>query len=316
MGFQGEADEAQGALATAVAIAAVSVDGRCKERSPADMALFGPGRDRLIERFSDVSAGQDLLVRATADGSAASTALLETVAGPMPFRISLWRQRGGDRIRLIAAFAQVTPGTKSDAAPKQDLGRLDLPLKALVTLAERVRAGAPDEIDHETSDLLSAAWRLKSILDDLDGGDRSGLAEMALSEIDIGRLSRRVTRMAEAGLRSRRISAEYIQTEGRLLNVVGDEQALWDMLDQVVASLVEGMGDGGSLTFRFESLKRGCTLTVTAERALKASETDPRLEMARRIAATHQSSLTVKSGRDGRRSIQIAFPPERCLSAF
>ncbi|MEM1277676.1 MAG: hypothetical protein AAGH74_14205 [Pseudomonadota bacterium] len=316
--FQGEPDEARGALAAPVAIAAISVDGRCRERSPADMALFGPARDQLIERFCEASEGQDLLVRATADGSAETLAELETAAGPMPFRISLWRQRGGDRIRLIAAFAQVAAETAiaRAPAPKPDLDRMEVPVQALIALAERVRTQGPESIDRETSDLISAAWRLKAILDDLEGS-RSGLAELPLAEIDLARLTRRVTRMAEAALGARKISAVYeTDPESVLPNVLGDEHALWDMLDHLVAGLVDGMGEGGRLVFSLASPERGCAVSLTAERALARADLHPRLELARRVAVTHHAKLSLRTEPEGRVVAEVIFPPGRCLAAL
>ena len=69
------------------------------------MAIFGEDATRLIDRFIQPAGGQTLLARAVSGGSAEGTAWLNTTAGQRRFRISLWRHRGGDRIRVLAAFS-------------------------------------------------------------------------------------------------------------------------------------------------------------------------------------------------------------------
>ncbi|MEM8793526.1 MAG: hypothetical protein AAGE80_18045 [Pseudomonadota bacterium] len=316
MSFHGEPT---GGLTAPVAIAAVTVDGRCRERSPVDMALFGPERDRLVERFRNVSEGQDLLVQATADGSAEGTADLETMAGPMPFRVSLWRQRGGEKIRILAAFAQVAARGAEVArttAQSPQLDRLDLPLQALITLAEEVRGASSEKIDRQTSDLLSAALRLSALIDDLKvQGSGPGLAEPTLSEVDLGRLSRRVARMAQAGLKSREVAASHeILGENAPPNVLGDERALWDMLDHMMAASGDGMGAGGRLAFRIGAQDRGCALSLIADGAPLRAAGHPRLAAAREIAIAHQAEFTASPGEDGTFTIEVLFPASRCLS--
>ena len=89
-------DQQEGAEhAMPVAMAALDVAGQIRERSPADMAIFGDGATRLIDRFIQPAGGQALLARAVNDGSAEGIAWLATGAGQQRFRISLWRQRGG-----------------------------------------------------------------------------------------------------------------------------------------------------------------------------------------------------------------------------
>ncbi|MEL6574583.1 MAG: hypothetical protein AAFQ81_01735, partial [Pseudomonadota bacterium] len=90
-------------VALPVALLAVTVNGRCRERSPADLALFGSDADGFLERFADRHLGQSLFARAVEDGTAEGWAVLLTAAGPIGCRVSLWRQRGGERIRVVAA---------------------------------------------------------------------------------------------------------------------------------------------------------------------------------------------------------------------
>ncbi|MEM7497526.1 MAG: hypothetical protein AAF371_05985 [Pseudomonadota bacterium] len=101
-----------GLLPTAlpVALLAVTVNGRCRERSPVDLSLFGEGQDRFQDRFREPQEGQALFARAVADGTAEGPAELLTTCGPLLCRISLWRQRGGERLRLVAAIAPEARG--------------------------------------------------------------------------------------------------------------------------------------------------------------------------------------------------------------
>lgn len=87
------------------ALAAVTVAGQCRERSPVDLALFGEAAERFVERFADPLAGEALLARALADGAAEGRAALITAARVGTFRVSLWRQRSGEKVRVVAAFA-------------------------------------------------------------------------------------------------------------------------------------------------------------------------------------------------------------------
>ncbi|MEO0427632.1 MAG: hypothetical protein AAF160_09315 [Pseudomonadota bacterium] len=120
-----------------VALLAVTVNGRCRERSPADLALFGPDGERFVERFEDRTVGQALFARAVDHGTADGQAVLLTAAGGLRCRVSLWRQRGGERIRVVAAIAPETPeggmggdggagGGSSDGSGAAR-GRADLP---------------------------------------------------------------------------------------------------------------------------------------------------------------------------------------------
>jgi len=109
----GDASASGGALP--VAMAALSVDGRCRERNPSDLAIFGAESDRLVPRFLEADTGQAMLARSIDQGTAEGAALLVTTAGPRRFRVSLWRQRGGERIRVLAAFA-AEDGGGADAA--------------------------------------------------------------------------------------------------------------------------------------------------------------------------------------------------------
>ena len=248
-----------------VALAAVTVDGRCRERSPADLALFGPRGDRLIERFSDAATGQDLFVRATADGAAEGVAELQTTAGPMRFQISLWRQRGGEKIRILAAFAQIAEPSESepsleasipatDRAEPGSLALLQWPVAAMVGLAERVRAEAPESLDRTTSDLLTAAFRVRHLAANLRTPPCDSVPCWA--EIDLARLARRIARLAAIALREEEIDVRC-QTNGATPFILGDEGLLWSLMDHLIVSARAHTPRGGHLTIAISNGRTG-----------------------------------------------------------
>ncbi len=197
-----------------VAMAALDVAGQIRERSPADIAIFGEDATRLVDRFIQLAGGQTLLARG---GSAEGTAWLNTTAGQRRFRISLWRHRGGDRIRVLAAFS-VCGEIDTDAHKGlPDLAREALtrmghdmrsPLAAAMGFAEMIRANPEDlkpaEAARHASDIVAAAWRLPRIADDLEAAGASGEMRPALrpAEVDLARLARRVARLAAPAARA------------------------------------------------------------------------------------------------------------------
>lgn len=189
-----------------VAIAAISVDGRCRERSPADIAIFGETGDRFLNRFENAERGQALLAAASSEGASEGCEPLHTPAGAKLFRVALWRQRKGDRIRIVGAFAAVTTAEGTTDAPATDSASpedtfdvtgaesrhvallataLRPSLAALLHKAERLRADAqppagavadphdaprglaPDQLRRQASDILAAGWRLMRLADEL-----------------------------------------------------------------------------------------------------------------------------------------------------
>src|SRR6056297_2308279 len=156
------------AAAMALAIAAVSVDGRCRERSPADLALFGEARDRFVDRFETPEEGQSLLAAAIGAGTAETTARLRTQAGVSAHRVSLWRQRGGERIRLVAAFAgpaaEEPASRRGPSAPPAGAGdgalcrALESTLGGLIFRAEAARGAAGAAEARAAADILAGAW--------------------------------------------------------------------------------------------------------------------------------------------------------------
>lgn len=268
-----ERDRTRGEGSLPVAMAAVSVDGRCRERNPPDQAIFGPESDRLVPRFCDPSEGQALFARCTEAGTAEGTATLETVAGRQCFRISLWRQRGGERIRILAAFAaaegegpcadDARPAGVSSAhgvtSAQEMIGRaLRGPVESVIAVAGALRlagsasegtsGGGAGDIARAASLLLTAGWRLTRLCDDLSllGELRSPRLPVRTAEVDVSRLIRRVqavaaSRVGSAGLDAAGFGASH---PGPL--VMTDEGALWTLLDQL-ATTVPATGKGGDV---------------------------------------------------------------------
>ncbi|MEM6678466.1 MAG: hypothetical protein AAF675_11415 [Pseudomonadota bacterium] len=151
------ADSAEAPPSLPLALVAVTVAGQCRERSPADKALFGDDSAgaRFVDRFEDAKLGQALLARAIADGTAESRAVVLTTGGAVGCRVSLWRQRGGERLRITAAFAPDPPVATSSphAEGPQAKAAEDGPQTRGIP-APVVARGAPG------GEVQSAAWML------------------------------------------------------------------------------------------------------------------------------------------------------------
>ncbi|MEL6766971.1 MAG: hypothetical protein AAFP17_07305 [Pseudomonadota bacterium] len=228
-----------GADALPVALLAVTVNGRCRERSPADLALFGPAGDGFLDRFVDRHLGQGLFSRAVKDETAESWAVLKTAGGPMGCRVSLWRQRGGERIRVVAAIAPesavgaaavvaaaplAASGAEAPALPSP--GRM--PWERYAPLLSRSAGAVLDVLDTlrratkradrlAVEDALAGVWRVMGLSEELarrarlaEGDEAAAAAALPLpgagaapSEIDPVRLLARLMRLA-AGDAARR----------------------------------------------------------------------------------------------------------------
>ncbi|MGF1501833.1 MAG: hypothetical protein ACFBSD_08440 [Paracoccaceae bacterium] len=246
-----------------LAIAALSVDGRCRERNPADLAIFGAEADRFVHRFRMPAAGQALLARAIETGTAETDAVLETEAGPGPFRVALWRQRGGERIRVLAVFSQSVPVSRP--APRADEpppcadrpGSLDAdrmrvaaelrgPTAAVLGLAAELRAGdlAEGTVHERAGDIAAAGWRLARIAAALDAGGETAAPKFA--EVDpvalLGRLCRLAVPSASAA-GTELVMPARSPAPTRL--VVSDPDRLWAALELLLQGAIRAAGQGG-----------------------------------------------------------------------
>ena len=325
-----------------VALATVTVAGQCRERSPIDVSLFGPDGDRFVDRFVARSEGQALLSRGISDGAAEAAALLVTPSGARPFRVTLWRQRGGERIRLLAAFcADELPPPKAIPALARDGGfratvqrighDLRTPLSVLLRLAGRLRDGAgqaaPEEIASCASDIAAASWRLVSLADDLAlagaVGDAVPLGRAA--EVDLARISRRIARLARPLAESVGAVIETVGLkEGAV--VVADESSLWGVIDDLLQGAVRSAGQGGAAHVALFEADGGVALRIGAEAGSDEAERPESAgpisaaavvsrgaEQIARVLAESGARLEFAAPRRGGMEARVVFPASRCL---
>ena len=332
-----------------VAMAALDVAGQFRERSPTDMAIFGDGAAQFIDRFVQPAGGQSLLARAASDGSAEGTAWLVTPAGQRRFRISLWRQRGGERIRVLAAFSACEePGV--DMAAKMGGGLPDpvrqalmrmghdmrSPLAAVMGFAELIRANPeglkPAEAAGHAADIVAAAWRLMRIADDLDAAGMSGEGRPALhlAEVDIARLARRVARLAAPAARAAGvvIDGRGLPERGRGTLVLGDESTLWSVVDNVLQNAVRHGGRGAEVAIALRVVGQGPGKGLVLEvadngpgleadelaRLLQSGKPGRGLAFSREMARANGADLVIETAPGKGLTARILFPAARCLN--
>ena len=316
-------------------MAAISVDGRCRERNPPDMAIFGADGDRLTARFVNTAEGQAMLARCTGEGTAEGTALLMTTGGPQRFRISLWRQRGGERIRILGAFAtsappggaETVPATSAAApAPRTLLAEgLGTPVEAVLAIAARLRAALRGEADEARAGLglglaalLGAGWRLRRLADDLREIDemRTTRLPVRLAEVDSGRLVRRVIEVIEAAETADGITlATDLPPAGPL--VMSDEAALWSLIELMLCTAAGAAREAGGegLSVSAPQTPSGAAILISAHGGPAPPETriGPHPALRARIemlseAAGARVDLAPEGG-----LAALRFGPGRCL---
>jgi len=325
-----------------LAMAALDVAGQIRERSPGDMAIFGEGAARLIERFVQRDRGQALLARAAADGSAEGIAWLVTGAGQQRFRVSLWRQRGGERIRLLAAFSACESGPPEDGPGPAGCMRETLltlghdmraPLTAVMGFAEKIRAGAgrlkAEEAAAHASDIVAAAWRLMRIAEDLDATGTAGEARLPAlpGEVDIARLVRRVARLASPAAEAAGVAIDLggLPGRGEAPLVLGDERTLWSVLDTLVENALRHAGRGAEvrLGLSLPGPRLGLVLELADNgpglepealaRLLEGEGAGRGIALARVLARANGAELEFESAPEKGLTARLAFPAARCL---
>lgn len=324
-----------------VAMAALDVAGQIRERSPADVAIFGDGAARLLDRFVKPESGQSLLALAVTEGAAEATAWLVTGAGRQRFRVSLWRQRGGQRIRILAAFAAIEISAGNAAAglatPERDvLIRLahDMrsPVAAVIGLAEQIRAGPeganPAFTGSIASDIVSAAWRLMRLADDLDAAGISGgmLPSIRVAEVDIARLTRRILRLSDPVARAAGVSVDVVglPERGRGPLVLGDEGALWSVIDHLLQNALRHAGRGAQVKIALLSPGEGLVLEIADDgpgveaeklaRMLQNPGAGCGLAFSRELARANGAELEIESAPGQGLAARVVFPAGRCLT--
>lgn len=339
----------QGGLGSAmpVAMAALDVAGQIRERSPADTAIFGDGATRLIDRFVQPADGQTLLARAASDGSAEATAWLMTAAGQQRFRISLWRQRGGERIRVMAAFSPyeaTAHGTGGETMPESARAALirmgnDMrsPLAAALGFAELIRSSAqeldPTEMAGHAADIVAAAWRLMRIVDDLEAAGTSGDVRPALklAEVDIARLARRIARLAGPVAKAAAVTIDTggLPGRGQGPSILGDESALWSIVDNLLQGAIRHAGRDAMVAIALRTNDGDLVLEVADNGAgLEAEDLARQLQNGnlqnedpgRGLASVTEAvrvdgaMLEIDTAPGQGLTARIVFPAARCLS--
>ena len=320
-----------------VTMVAVDVAGKIRERSPADSAIFGPQANRLAMRFVEPEIGQTLLARAVSDTSAEGTAWLVTESGPQEFHISLWRQRGGEKIRIVGAFARMDPALPAglDHQMNPALARLSQdmrsPLAAAMGFAELIRAegrgkgnGHAAATGHAGS-IVAAAWRLAAIVDDLETVLRDGSGEPSLrnSEVDLGRLARRVARLADPGARAADVALTVEGGETPSFSVLCNEGILWSVIDTLTQNALRHAGPGGSVRMSIEAREGGVTLGITDTGpgltpsalavALRDQTPGRGLGLCQHLARANGIELEIKSQPGKGVAASLQFPASRVL---
>lgn len=337
------------AAALPLAMAALDVAGQMRERSPTDLAVFGAGSARLTERFLEPATGQQLLARVVAEGSAEAAAWLQTAAGPRRFRVALWRARGGERIRILAAFAAIAEG----AAPAADtldadipdmareavlrLGReLRTPIEAVMGFSELLRADpaglTPEQVSAHASDVLAAAWRMMRLTSDLLAAAVPGGVQPPLhvAEVDIARLARRIAGLAAPAARSAGVTIRTggLPEPGHGPLLLGDESTLWSALDALLQNALRHCGRGATVVLGLVPGAGGPVLEISddgpgiaADRlaGLLAAPAEvggvPRngLAVCRALARANGAELELESGPERGLTARVVFPAARCL---
>jgi signal transduction histidine kinase len=327
-----------------VAMAALDVAGQIRERSPADMAIFGDGATQLIARFVQPASGQSLLARAVSDGSAEGAAWLVTPAGQRRFRISLWRQRGGGRIRVLAAFSA---SAAQEGEAGLDVGLPELarealirmghdmraPLAAVMGFAELIRANPeglkPAEAAGHVADIVAAAWRLMRLTDDLTAAGNTGeiMPALRLAEVDIARLARRVVRLAAPAARAAGVTVgcRGLPERGSAPMVLGDESTLWSVIDNLLQNAVGHAGRGSAVSVTLATSGKGLVLEIDdngpgleAEELaalLQGGKPGRGLAFSREVARANGAELEIETAPGQGLTARLVFPAARCLNA-
>lgn len=296
-----------------LAMAAVTVAGQCRERSPSDITIFGEGTTRFVERFADPAVGEALLATALAEGAAEGAATLLTGTGRAPFRVALWRQRGGQKIRVLASFAPAVQDTATGRASEASLDAgagLRRPLASIIGLAEGLRsegaAAGP------AGDILAASWHLVRLVEELavTAELRPGRLAPRIGEVDLARLAGRLLRLARPAADAAGVTLEPALDDGAGRSVVADEGALWVMAETLIHAGIEAAGEGSAVRI---ALGPGSGGGLELEVATEGDPASTPLGAVAEAAAANGARL--RTGPGGGFPLRLVFPRGRCLAA-
>ncbi|MEM9782329.1 MAG: hypothetical protein AAF899_07620 [Pseudomonadota bacterium] len=326
-----------------LALTAVTVAGQCRERSPVDLALFGNDGERFETRFADPAEGRRLLAQAVEAGAASSETRVAAGAAVMPARVALWRQRGGDRIRLIAAFALAESGgeqLRADAVATtlagvsrllpglEGAGAVDA--TALVAFARQIRRTLEatllqlSETDATGRSLpervAPSLWRLSTLVALMErhrDADCVPGAGAPLAETDLVALVRRVMTLHETAAITRDVGLvpPAPDTLGRHVAMV-DQPSLWGAVEAAVDLGTRALGKGGTIAARIDQAA-GLTLILVmlpgAEAAMDEGALVAEIEPLA-TAAGAPLSLSAETAKAGPVwHLALSIPPTRCL---
>ena len=307
-----------------LALAAVTVAGQCRERSPADLAVFGPQAARFADRFVDRATGEAMLAEAVRDGAAERRAELHAGSGDAPFRVALWRQRGGERIRLLASFVHLPDGPAESvdggaipALRVETFGeQLRLPLAAVAGFAERLRHDGTGSAENGclqvAGDILAATWRMMRLVDDLVLLAELGAQAppLRMSEVDVTRLARRVLRLAQPLASTADVGLVHELGSGVGPSVLADETTLWSVIENLVRAGVEAGGRGGEVRISCRSEAGDLVLWVESRGGATAP---PRLSLRATEEMARANGAQLRLMLEGGFAARLTFPKERCL---
>ncbi|MEM6488417.1 MAG: hypothetical protein AAF677_09155, partial [Pseudomonadota bacterium] len=273
-------------------LSAVTVAGQCRERSPADEAVFGEQGARFADRFADPAEGQRLLAEAVSAGAAEATARLRGASGALVARVSLWRQRGGDRIRLIAAFAPepeppapaapaaADPAQRTQARLQHYAGLLRPPVEAALGVLGRLRRslpGARADAPAGLGDTAAVLWRVLWLTDEMAAPTAPGPPGGARldGEVDVLRLARRLVRLAQPAAAAQG-AVLHVPTvpAGGGPGVQASQVALWTALESAIDRALAVAGPGGEVALSLCE-EDSLTLQLSATPAAGSGATPP-----------------------------------------
>ncbi|MEM9148442.1 MAG: hypothetical protein AAGC57_19955 [Pseudomonadota bacterium] len=264
------------------------------------------------------------MAQATQAGTAEATAQLLSPAGEAPFRVSLWRQRGGERIRLLGAFAAIgaSVADAADPAPPPITAQealaagLDAPLGALMAAAARLRDGAEEMSARDMSglagDVMAAGWRLTRLSEALQFGAEGGALAGAMAEIDLGRFLRRFLRLAHLALEDTDVELRPVGTvpdPGAGPVLAADEGLLWSALDLLLLD-VAARGRG-PLGLGLDHSERGGVAIILSTGSGSDLPGTLSLGRARRLLGPIGGTVEIDAKAGGQ--ITLRFPRRRVL---
>lgn len=264
------------AAAVQAAIAVFAPDGRLSSRNSVDRTLFGNGASaaELSGRFEDSAGVETFLARLRETGTASGILACRTDKETRPMQVGAVLLPGGPAeaasqgppAGAVLTFAPPEPAPPEPAPPPgagdpgiapDRLARLGhelrSPLNAVLGFAELIRQGAgdgagslPARTAGHAADIVSAAWRLLGLADDLVamGETRGGAQFLRMGEADLGRIARRLIRLAApaANAAGVRIDDRGLPPPGAVPVVLGDEGALWSVVDNLLQNAIRHAG--------------------------------------------------------------------------